>query len=200
MSKNYRLLVSCVNKLRRSLITRTVINNPASDTSQYRLRSYRLLCHAEIEHYIETRILRKIDAEKNKWLNQSTISACLASLLAYHTNNLPNVSTRLSDIAPTNDFNFRLNAVISSFTSKVNRNNGIKESNVIPLLVSIGIDHTQLSQTMLNNMSSFGSNRGDTAHNSSKVQHLIIPLDEVNMVQHIVTDLNLVDDLIDQIK
>jgi RiboL-PSP-HEPN len=200
MSQFYRQLVLSERKLRKTLITKTVSNNPTTATSQYRLRSYRLLSHAEIEHYIENRILNKIAIDKNKWNSKGDISKCLSNLLAYHNATLPNVSSRLVEISSNNDISFRIGSTISSFQEKVKRNNGIKEVNIIPLLISIGIDYTKISQTLLNNLSSFGQNRGFTAHNSSKVQQLISPADEINIVDQIIKELYDVDELIDQIK
>ena len=199
MSKDYKQLISCEKKLRNTLITKTVINHPTTETSQYRLRSYRVLCHAEIEHYVENRVFQKIASDKLKWQKKSIISNSLSSLLAYTKTELPHISTKLVDVSPKNDITFRINKVISIFEKSIINNHGIKEQNIIPLLISIGIDYTQLDQTMLNNMSSFGGNRGFTAHHSSKVQHYITPADEISMVQQIIQDLNLVDNLIDQI-
>lgn len=196
MSQRYRLLVSCEKKLRSTLITKTVTSSPTTETSQYRLRSYRLLSHAEIEHFIENRILDKVAAEKKKWKTNGVITKCLAALLAYTEVNLPGVSSKLADITTGNDIVFRVDRVVSTYEGKVKKNNGIKEDNIIPLLIPIGIDYTKINQTLLNDMSSFGSNRGDTAHNSSKVQHLIVPADEINMVRQIINELRAVDELI----
>lgn len=200
MSQSYRQLVSYEKKLRNTLVTKTVINSPTSDTSQYRLRSYRLLSHAEIEHFIESKILSKVTTEKQKWQARGTITNCLSNLLAYRTVDLPGISTRLVEVSTGNDISFRLGRVITAYESTVKRNNGIKETDIIPLLLAIGIDYTRLSQTLLNNMSSFGSNRGHTAHNSSKVQQLIIPADEISTVQQIIQELRTIDELIDEIK
>lgn len=199
MSQLYRQLVSHERKLRNILITKTVTKNPTTETSQFRLRSYRLLCHAEIEHFIETKILSKITAEKFKWHSQTVISKCLANLLAYRTVEFPGVSTRLVEVSTSNDISFRIGQVIATFENTVRRNNGIKEVDIIPLLICIGVDYTKLNQTLLNNMSSFGSVRGFTAHNSSKVQQLIVPADETSIVQQIIQELRTVDLLIDQI-
>ncbi|PKO16813.1 MAG: hypothetical protein CVU39_06240 [Chloroflexi bacterium HGW-Chloroflexi-10] len=200
MSQAYRQLVSCEKKLRTALITKTVISKPTTETSQYRLRSYRILCHAEIEYCIENIVLDKIVIEKSKWLTLGVIPKCIANLLAYSSMlKLPQLPSRLGEISTANDVSYRVGRVISTFETNVKRNNGIKEINIIPLLIPIGIDYTKLNQTLLNNLSSFGISRGATAHNSSKVQHLINPSDEIRMVQQIIQELQIVDDLIDGI-
>jgi hypothetical protein len=130
MSQIYRQLVSYERKLRNILITRTVTNNPTTETSQCRLRSYRLLCHAEIEYFIENKILSKIAAEKLKWQTQAVITKCLANLLAYRTVELPGISTKLVEITTSNDISFRMSRVIFTYENMVKKNNGIKENNM----------------------------------------------------------------------
>lgn len=196
MSKYYKQLLVCERRLRRTFITKTVLKNPISRTSQYKIQSYRLLSHAEIEYYIESIILYRIDLEKMKWNTRSIISNCIAHLIAYNRAELPGPSSLLSEISNKNDIKFRINKVITTFESSVKRNNGIKEVDIIPLLVSIGVDYSQISQTLLNNLSSFGKFRGDTAHSSTKIQRLINPNDETGMVQKIVEELHDIDDLI----
>jgi len=200
MTKIYRQLITCEKELRSTLITKTVISNFTSKTSQYRLRAYRLLSHAEIESYIENIILYKVSIEKVKLQQAKQISNCIACIMAYNKTEFPNISSHLAEISNRNDIIFRTSAIIYTFESQVKRNNGIKEENIIPLLVPLGIDYQSLSQTLLNTMSSFGQNRGSTAHNSSKVQHLINPNDEISMVNQIIQDLQLVDNLVVSIK
>ena len=81
MTKNYKQLISCEKELRSNLVTKTVHNNFTTKTSQYRLRAYRLLTHAEIESYLENLILFKIQLEKNKWLSTKLIPNCIASII-----------------------------------------------------------------------------------------------------------------------
>jgi len=200
MSQYYKKLVNCEKKLRTSLITKTVIDSPTSPRSQYRLQSYRLLSHAEIEYYIEGIILHKLSIEKNKWKTHGKISNCLAYILAYSKVVLPSISTRLTEISNKNDIEFRMGTVLSEYERLVKRNNGIKEANVIPLLISIGVDYSKISQTLLNNLSSFGKNRGSTAHNSSIVQQLINPSDEIEIVKQIIEELEEIDELVRKIK
>lgn len=196
MTKIYRQLIVCEKELRKNLITKTVMSNSTSKTSQYRLRAYRLLTHAEIESYIENLILFKLDMEKSKWLQTKIIPNCIANLMAYNRNEFPNISCHLAEISTRNDVTFRITTIINSFELLVKRNNGIKEENIIPLVVPLGIDYQALSQTLLNNLSSFGQNRGNTAHNSSKVQQLINPNDEIRMTTQIIQELNTIDNLI----
>jgi hypothetical protein len=200
MTNNYQQLVSCEKELRNNLITKTVRSNFTTKTSQYRLRAYRLLTHAEIESYIEGLILLKINIEKIKWATTKIIPNCFASIMAYSKQEFPNISNHLAEITTRNDITFRTTTIINNFEAMIKRNNGIKEENIIPLIVPLGIDYSNISQTLLNNLSSFGQNRGNTAHNSSKVQSPINPVDETNIINQIVQEIQTIDSLIMEIK
>lgn len=196
MSSSYRQLVSCERQLRKCFITKTVYTHPTTVTSQFRLRSYRILSHAEIEYFVESIILNKIEREKKKWLKTHSTSNCISNILAYIRIEFPNISPHLTEITSGNDFQFRVNKVLNNYQNIIKYNNGIKEENIIPILIPLGIDYQKINQTLLNNMSSFGVERGSTAHNSSKVQNLINPNDEINMVNQIITDLLDIDKLV----
>lgn len=200
MSKYYNQLLYCEKRLRKTFITNTVINNPTTITSQYKLQSYRLLSHAEIEFYIETLLLSKVKIEKKKFDQHGIISNCISHLFAYNKCDLPGTASRLTEISSKNDIEYRINRVVNNYEILVKRNNGIKEVDIIPLLVQVGIDYTQINQTLLNNLSSYGKYRGDTAHNSTKIQQLINPRDEIEIVQQIISELNSIDLLVSKVK
>jgi len=196
MSSHYKQLVSCEKRLRRTFITETVKLNPTTKTSQFKILSYRLLAHAEIEYYIENCILAKVKIEKEKYVSRGVISPCIASLIAYSNASFPKPACRLADVSTRNDLGHRINYVLSKFENNIRKNNGIKEQDVIPLLISIGIDYNQISQTLLNNLSSYGRYRGAAAHQSTKIQQLINPNDEISILNQIITQLEDIDKLI----
>jgi hypothetical protein len=200
MTTEYKQLTVCERQLRDSLITKTVLAYPTTNTSQYRLRAYRLLSHAEIEFYIENLVLSKIENEKAKWNSTKTITNSIGSLLSYSKFEFPNVSSHLSEVSSRNDAHYRITTIITIYENNIKKNNGIKEENIIPILIPIGIEYQSISQTLLNNLSSFGRNRGNTAHNSSKVQQLINPNDEINIVSQILQELVDIDRLVVNIK
>jgi uncharacterized protein YpuA (DUF1002 family) len=73
-------------------------------------------------------------------------------------------------------------------------NHGIKEKNLSNLLVRIGVDVTQINQTLICNMNSYGVVRGDLAHSTYKIHKLINPIDEKNIVERIISDLQSLDE------
>jgi hypothetical protein len=195
-SKKYNDLIRREIKLRKSLINKTVIHNPQTSLSQDRLRAYRLLMHAEIEYYFENIVIEKINNEKIKWDNKKIPSQTILSLLAYNECSFPKISSSLSDINSKNDKDFRINKAVGDYIGIIKKNNGIKECNIIPILIPLGIDYSKISQILMNDLSSYGSSRGEVAHNSYKVIKLINPTDEINIVTEIIKGIKDIDDLL----
>lgn len=196
MTPNYRRLLANEKQIQKCFVTKTVLSNSTTPSSQNKLRSYRLLLHAEIEFYLESLILQTIDRARNEWIKSNKVPKCIASVLAFSKATFPNPPSHLADLSTDNDFPYRVHYVLAIFEKNVKRNNGIKEENIIPLIVPLGIDYSKINQTLLNNMSSFGQNRGFTAHNSIKVHQLINPIDEISKVKQILDDLLDIDKLL----
>ncbi len=198
MTKYFKQLRSCITLLKSSFITNTVLSYPTSNISQLRLRSFRLLSHAEIEYYVESTMLDKIREAKNNYFVKNRVSDILINLLAYSDVEFPKISTHLNEVNGSNDISFRINKAINAYEYTVKRNNGIKEENIIPLLLPLGIQYSMLDQVLFNNLSSFGKSRGDTAHQSSKVQVLINPQDEINVINYLLEGLESLDFIIER--
>lgn len=196
MSKLYDQLLHCERSLKKILITKTVLSTHTTTTSQFRLKSYRMMVHAEIEYYIERVILDKVSTEFQSWTHDSAVPNVILNILAYTKCDFPNVSSSLSEVTPKNDIGFRINKAVTQFQALVKANNGIKEKDLIPMLVSLGVDYSRVSQTLLNNLSSFGVLRGEIAHNSIKAHNLINPADEFGIVSQILSELRDIDELI----
>lgn len=196
MTSYLSLLIRREKTLQKRLISNRVIKHPLTDLSQDMLRTYRLLVHAEIEHYLEKISIEAINKAKAKWNTHKKPSTALLTIVAYSNCNFPNVPSALSEISSKNDLNYRLNQAVNSCLGAVKRNNGIKETDIIPILVRLGVDYNKISQTLLNNLSSYGSLRGEVAHNSYKVVSLIDPINEKDMVKRIIDELNDIDKLI----
>lgn len=190
-SETYKKLVSCEKKIRNKFLTRNILTNFQSQNAQYNIYAYRILCHGEIEYYIEEAIRKRINIVKNNWINHKKYSKCIASLIAYTENKFNYPLKYLNDVNNNNNLNYRINKVFSSFDTELKKNHGIKEENIVPLLVAIGI--TDIDQALLNTLSSFGSARGTIAHSSTSVNNLINPQDEILTVNNIITSLKDLD-------
>lgn len=180
---------------------RRVLSNPLTGRSQDLLRAFRLLVHAEIEAYVEQLVIRKAVDSLDLWRSGRKASKCLLSIVAFCEMELGAAPPHLAAIGPRNDLEERVNRATNTFIKRIRtKNNGIKEENLVPLLIPIGLDSSEVSQTLLNNLSSFGRNRGEIAHNSSKVVQPISPIDELSIIDQILSDLKDLDAAITTIK
>jgi hypothetical protein len=195
-SQYYRILVNRNKQLCRHFLGRAVFFCQNTPLSQDKLRAYRLLAHAEIEYYLESIVRHKVQKSLNDWKEKSKTSIVLLSLLAYDNHEFPPVPNTIQNVTTKNDLNFRIYRIINDFFGLIDMNHGIKEKNIANLLVRIGIDVTQIDQTLISNMNSYGVIRGDLAHSTYKIQKLINPNDERLTVERIIIDLQVLDKIV----
>lgn len=154
------------------------------------IRGYRLLAHAEIEHYIEEMAVDIVKGAYNKWTTEKKSSKVLTSLLIYTDLNMSLKQKVDNDYI---DLDKRINKVVTSYFREVSQNHGIKEENILKILVPIGFEIDGFDQTLISTMNSFGSNRGQTAHKSAKVEQNMDARTEMNEVQNILSGLVVID-------
>lgn len=171
---------------------------------------YRVLAHAEVESYIEDRVLEAVNKARVAWENNrhvSRVSLCLVAFcgkemalpppsLEAPTENKKKVWPALVDIGE------RLTPVISAFNHRVrNENHGVKEKNLMSLLLPIGIDHSKLDPIFLAEIETFGSLRGFAAHSSSRtsVRQAVDPAEELKRVDALLPGIEAIDTLIEQL-
>lgn len=91
---------------------------------------------------------------------------------------------------------------MAGFKRVIDQNHGVKEANILALLLPIGIDIDDLDCNWLAKMNTFGENRGDVAHKSATSYRTIQPPDpvsELDTVRQITQELLKVDELINQL-
>lgn len=151
-----------------------------------RARGFRVLAHAEIESCLEDLAGETVDAAyKGWWLDQQPRTT-LISLMAYCERNFPSREALAEDGG--HDMRERITAAKNEFMRWVRvENHGIKERNVLKLLLPVGIREHEIETAWLATIDSFGSDRGTTAHQSaSKPQALPDPKSELETVKAIV--------------
>lgn len=166
-SKRLKQLLSRVSFLERNILPSERVDGNYSKVERDLIKSYLLLVHAEIEAYFEDRAKEKVNRALIKWKVNRQKSNCLKSVLAFSGNEISYQNLKKSD---SNNIEFRMNKAVSHFLALVNKNNGVKQSDIINLIIPIGIELSELDNTWLNTMDSFGSTRGNIAHNSISVQ------------------------------
>lgn len=171
---------------------------------------YRVLAHAEIESYFEDRALEVVNQARIAWDQSMHVSRVALCLMAFSGKEMalpppslqaPNDNKRKAWPALL-DISEKLVPVISSFYNFVrNENHGIKEKNLLSLLLPIGLDPSKLDPIFLAEIESFGSVRGLAAHSSSRmsVRQAVDPEQELKRVEALIPGIEAIDGLLDQL-
>ncbi len=198
-SARYRALTPRLRELRRHLLPAEFDpTRPYSDRQVDRVRGYRLLAHAEIEACIEDMVTAAVTAAWTGWQADARPRTCLMALVAYYEGDLGGPPETLDPAK-------RSKKVLVHLADRIDRarkhhvnqvvrgNNGIKERNLLALLLPVGVLEADLDKTWLATIDSFGSQRGDTAHQSGRAQQQPDPQQELKTVQSIAAGLAKVD-------
>jgi hypothetical protein len=175
-----------------------------------RALSFRVLAHAEIETYFEDRVVEIAKVAWASWKNRRHLSTAGLHLLAFSGRQMnrppetkdPPTDNKKKQWAEQVGIDGRLGASISDFIYRMeNENHGIKEKNVLSMLLPVGCECDKIDGLLLATLSQFGADRGAAAH-SSTAKHLTIaidPKDEYDRVARIISDLGPIDAELDAI-
>ena len=197
-SNHYMAMRRNIGQLGRSLLPRPITKDLLELTPRVSVRalSYRMLCHAEFENFLEARALEVVAAVDASWKRRGHISHSTLCLLAFSgikLNALPDTLQVPSErITPDG----RVSRAISEFNHYVRkRNHGIKEENLIALLVRIGLKPVLLDEVLVADMTDLGVKRGEVAHGGAAgyVTRGVNPRDEFEQVRRISEGLRPVD-------
>ncbi len=136
-----------------------------------RARGFKLLAHAEIEAFLEQRVVDTVNAAHTAWKCDQKPRHCLIALVAYREKGFGGVPASVTnDGKKSRDLLLRdrINEARKEFTTFVSQNNhGIREKNVLKLLLPVGLREHQLPSDWLEQMNSFGDSRAEAAHGSA---------------------------------
>lgn len=175
-SPRYAALSERVGELREQLLP--VEFDPAgcyTEGTALRTKTlaFRVLAHAEIEAYLEERVIEVAQTAWRAWKSAREVSPTLLHLLAFSGLTMDEPPDTL--LAPDAnkgkfwsekiDVDARLRRAVQQFVRKVSKeNHGIKEHNILSMLLPIGIKHSEIDQIFLAAANSFGEKRGEAAH------------------------------------
>lgn len=188
-SARFRILTKELNRLKKQFIPKINPTGSYSDRQLALTLAYRVLAHAEIESYFEDRVWEVAINAKNNWDNQGKTCRTLICLLAFSgqmmevppdTLNPTKGSKKLPD--EKIKINKKIDLAINSFKRVIDQNHGIKEANILALLLPIGIDTDDLDAAWLATMNTFGEERGVVAHTSATPQLFKRPILPMNCV------------------
>lgn len=204
-SLRFRQLTKELNRLKKQFLPRKFSEiNEYSERQLALTFAYRVFAHAEIESYLEDRVWDTVQTAKNIWDNQGKASGVLLCVIAFSGQEMeapPDTLTPLKGKKnlPEDKLKItkKIDIAIRCFKSVIDQNHGIKETNLLKLLLPIGIDSDDLDKVWLLNMDTFGEERGEIAHSSGiKTKKTPNPADELERVKQIIQELEKVDQLI----
>jgi hypothetical protein len=206
-SLRFSQLTKELNRLKKQFLPRQF--SEINDYSERQLAltfAYRVFAHAEIESYLEDRVWETVQTAKNIWDNQGKASGVLLCVIAFSGQEMEAPPDTINPLKGNKNvsldklkINRKIDIAIRCFKSVIDQNHGIKETNLLKLLLPIGIDSDDLDQAWLANMNTFGEERGEIAHSSAikiKTKQPPNPADELERVKQIIQELEKVDQLI----
>lgn len=203
-SERYKLLSKRITELRRYLLP---IKFDATGTYSLRVhertRAFRLLAHAEFEAYIEDRVSETANRHYAEWKDKRRVTRAILGMLAYHegvtANNLPTsilqppVAKKKSPLLEERVEKAK-NVLV---THAKMRNNGVKEENLLRLLMPLGVESDEFNATWLSSITSWSTTRGEYAHASGiKTKTLPDPQDELRSAKEILAGFREVDKIL----
>lgn len=208
-SVRFRTLTKELSRLKKQFLPKISPTGLYSDRQLALTLAYRVLAHAEIEAYLEDRVWEVVIDAKKDWDNTGQTHRTLICLLAFSGQMM---DTPPNTLTPTNSgqdawkkklkISKKIDLSISCFNGVIKQNHGVKEANLLALLLPIGIDSGDLDPAWLATMNTFGEQRGLVAHSSATSYRTVQPPDpatELSTVRQIAQGLLQVDELINNL-
>ncbi|HMB84124.1 MAG TPA: HEPN domain-containing protein [Terriglobales bacterium] len=178
------------------------LTGPFSNRQHDLARGFRLLAHAEIEAYLEDRSGEVALTAVRQFMADRKPRPVVWSLVSFQL-----VQEQLTDNHLKNHYGGTLDRLEDVVTKAHNsykymllHNHGIRETNVLKMLLPIGFARTEIDTTWLSTMDSFGTNRGETAHTSYKPTQLVDPATEKSTVDEILKGLAVLDPVFSRLR
>jgi hypothetical protein len=159
-------------------------------------RGYRLLVHAEIEAYLEERAQKIVNDSVKFFQVDGRPRHVLMNLLSFHLIQEQISGQQLKDIyaKKARYCDSTLSKAQTAYNHVIATNHGIREYNLLQILLPLGIEAAKIDSAWLSTLDTFGIRRGEVAHKSIKTHQLINPQDEFNTAQILLKGLKDLDD------
>ncbi len=171
-SPRFRAMEAEIRKLGQALLPRRFDPSGSYSPKEItRAAAYRVLAHAEIEAYLEDRSVDVVRQSVINFKKAGTVNKVLLALLAFSGQKYdlppdtlaPPPGTSTPDWLKRLDLVEKIDAAHSSFYHVIQTNHGVKETNILKLLIPVGVDHSKLDPLWLATIDSFGETRGTYA-------------------------------------
>ncbi|MEU2926240.1 HEPN domain-containing protein [Streptomyces sp. NPDC007251] len=186
-SSRFEELAKRIEELRQCFLPKEFDPTGSYEESVYEhTRAFRVLAHAEFESFIEDRVIEVVDHAVSKWKVAGSISTSLLAIVAYRES-APAIPDSLSEAAakPAKfpSLEARVDAARTDLHRYVrNQNHGIKEKNLLRLLLPIGVQEVEIDSAWLSATETWATARGDAAHKGAKMQVKPDPQNEIKVV------------------
>ncbi|HUV56297.1 MAG TPA: HEPN domain-containing protein [Dehalococcoidales bacterium] len=210
-SKQYKKLTKELARLRCELLPKEFsLSGDYPPEVFTKTVAYRVLAHAEIESYIEDRAYEAALTATTEWENSKKVSKTLLGLLAFSGQTMGEPPDSVNPSQPSQTSNWddkirisnKIKTAMNIFYNAIINNHGIKEKNILRLLLPIGIEVDKLDPVLLADLNSFAEVRGEAAHLSAskyRAKQQINPKDELRTVESLANRLIDIDRCIDQL-
>lgn len=208
-SDRFITLRTQLNSLKDEFLPEISPTSSYSESQLSRTAAYRVLAHAEIESYLEERAWEIVIDAKEAWKMGKTTRTliCLLGFSGLTMDKPPDTLKKPNNVKQDNhdkqlQITEKINSAINSFKKVIDNNHGLKEKNILALLLPIGIDSNDLDTAWLATMETFGRDRGLVAHTSAKsymTNKTPDPANELNTVTQITDELLRIDELINNL-
>jgi hypothetical protein len=197
ISARFKVLELRVKELRNHFLPAVFSQNGQYSAEELdKARAFRVLVHAELEHFFEERGLDIADRAFDLLRIKSRPSRPIIHLLSNIVGDQHGLPIKLG--TPTNSLSIA-GKVVAQYRHGINNNNGIRIPNILQILLPIGILETEIDAVWLSTTDGFGAKRGATAHSSS-IMYTIDPQDDFNTVNQIMNGVRDIDELLNAIK
>lgn len=151
-------------------------------------RAFRVLAHAEFESFIEDRCIEVVNEAFKQWLASGSVSISLLAVVAYKES-LHAIPQSLDDASQKKkypDLKARIESAKNDFNRYVRtKNNGIKEKNILRMLMPLGFTEEEINSAWLSTTETWATARGDSAHKAAKMQVRPDPQHEWDTIREI---------------
>ena len=172
--------------------------------------AYRVLVHAEIEAYLEDRAWDTALTAAKAWKEKNRVSKIILALLAFSGRLMEKPPDSIYPEQPSQSDKWdektklskKIDLAISDFHRVLEQNHGIKEENIMGMLLPIGVDCDDLDIVLLADLNSYGQSRGVVAHSASQAYRTtqqIDPKEELKKVTTLVGDLVSIDAVLNKL-
>ncbi len=159
----------------------------ALDENQEKIRIFQILFHAELECYFEELALSSVLELETQLSTAGWNNPFIRSLLLYSP---AEYTGNTAQIMPMD----RIVHLISQLKMKIGSNNGIKEKNIIQIMLPAGIPSSLIPSTLIPNLESLGSARGHLAHKSKNTINIkLMRKDVLSAATQIISDTRALD-------